>query len=69
MSNNWTTGLADTARIPRCEQEFCFPSVGAFDLCPGRGEVQRTAIKSFIGNVLDAVDSGQPYREEEGLFS
>lgn len=49
-------------------QEFAFPSVGAFDLCPGRDESQRATIKAFLGNVLDAVCLGMPYREEEGLF-
>lgn len=50
------------------EPEFAFPSVGAFDLCPGRDEAQRLAIKAFLNDVLDAVYSGRPYREEEGLF-
>lgn len=50
------------------EQEFAFPSVGAFDLCPGHGDAQRLAIKSFLGAVLDAVYAGRTYREEEGLY-
>jgi predicted component of viral defense system (DUF524 family) len=49
-------------------EEFAFPSVGAFDLCPGGGDGQRQAVREFLGSVLDAVFAGRPYREEEGLF-
>ena len=45
-----------------------FPSVGAFDLCPGRDTNQRPIIKEFLKGIFDAVFSGDPYREENGLF-
>ena len=47
---------------------YMFPSVGAFDLCPGRDESQLPALKAFLSNVLEAVTSGIPYQEEHGLF-
>ena len=47
---------------------YTFPSVGAFDLCPGRDETQLPVLKGFLSGVLEAVAAGQPYREEEGLF-
>jgi predicted component of viral defense system (DUF524 family) len=49
--------------------EYLFPSVGAFDLCPGREAAQRPAIRDFLRNVLEAVYAGKPYQEEDGLFS
>jgi predicted component of viral defense system (DUF524 family) len=45
-----------------------FPSVGAFDLCPGRDETQLPVLKEFLSSVLEAVAAGGPYREEQGLF-
>ena len=47
---------------------YTFPSVGAFDLCPGRDEAQLPILKAFLSGVFDAVAAGKPYREEEGLF-
>lgn len=47
---------------------YSFPSVGAFDLCPGRDESQLPVLKAFLSNVLEAVTAGKPYREEQGLF-
>lgn len=47
---------------------YTFPSVGAFDLCPGRDESQLPVLKAFLGSVLEAVETGKPYREEQGLF-
>lgn len=48
--------------------EYTFPSVGAFELCPGHDIVQRPVIREFLRNVLEAVYSGAPYQEEDGLF-
>ena len=45
-----------------------FPSVGAFDLCPGRDETQLPVLKAFLSDVLKAVATGNPYQEEQGLF-
>jgi predicted component of viral defense system (DUF524 family) len=50
------------------EHEIPIPSVGAFDLCPGRDDNQRLAIKDFLRLVLDNIKSGRPYQEEDGLF-
>ena len=47
---------------------YTFPSVGAFDLCPGRNETQLPVLKAFLRNVLEAVAAGKPYKEEQGLF-
>jgi uncharacterized protein len=47
---------------------YTFPSVGAFDLCPGRDERQLPVLKAFLSGVLEAVAAGKPYREEQGLF-
>jgi predicted component of viral defense system (DUF524 family) len=47
---------------------YTFPSVGAFDLCPGRDETQLPVLKAFLRNVLEAVAVGKPYQEEKGLF-
>lgn len=52
----------------RGEAAYTFPSVGAFDLCPGRDETQLPVLKSFLNNVLEAVATGRPYKEEQGLF-
>jgi predicted component of viral defense system (DUF524 family) len=52
----------------RGEAGFTFPSVGAFDLCPGRDESQLPVLKSFLSNVLEVVATGKPYQEERGLF-
>jgi uncharacterized protein len=45
-----------------------FPSVGAFDLCPGRDDLQLPVVKAFLRSVLEAVAAGKPYSEEQGLF-
>jgi uncharacterized protein len=45
-----------------------FPSVGAFDLCPGRDEMQLPVLKEFLSTVLEAVAAGDLYQEEQGLF-
>jgi hypothetical protein len=47
---------------------YTFPSVGAFDLCPGRDETQLPVLKAFLVNVLETVSAGIPYQEEQGLF-
>jgi hypothetical protein len=47
---------------------YTFPSVGAFDLCPGRDDTQLPVLKAFLSNVLESVAAGKPYREEQGLF-
>jgi predicted component of viral defense system (DUF524 family) len=47
---------------------YTFPSVGAFDLCPGRDETQLPVLKAFLSSVLEAVAAGNPYQEEKGLF-
>jgi predicted component of viral defense system (DUF524 family) len=52
----------------RSQPAQTFPSVGAFDLCPGRDENQLPVLKTFLSNVLEAVATGKPYREEHGLF-
>ena len=44
-----------------------FPSVGAFDLCPGRDETQLPVLKTFLRSVLEAVTPGAPYHEEQGV--
>jgi hypothetical protein len=46
---------------------YNFPSVGAFDLCPGRDATQLPVLKNFLSGVFDAVATGEPYQEEEGL--
>jgi hypothetical protein len=46
-----------------------FPSVGAFDLCPGRDIAQRPIIREFLRGVLEALYAGKQYQEEVGLFS
>ncbi|OYV32719.1 MAG: hypothetical protein B7Z80_26105 [Rhodospirillales bacterium 20-64-7] len=48
--------------------ENLFPSVGAFDLCPGRDSGQRPIIYLFLRHILETVYAGKPYQEEEGLF-
>jgi len=45
-----------------------FPSVGAFDLCPGRDELQLPVLNAFLTGVLQDVAAGKPYREEPALF-
>ena len=37
---------------------YAFPSVGAFDLCPGRDEDQLPILRAFLSNVLEAVTIG-----------
>ena len=48
--------------------EYLFPSVGAFDLCPGRDTAQLPVIREFLRGILEAVYAGKPYQEEVGLF-
>lgn len=48
--------------------EHKFPSVGVFDLCPGRDHRQASIIKHFLEGVFDTILSGDNYKEEEGLF-
>jgi hypothetical protein len=43
------------------------PSVGAFDLCPGRDEDQIVILKGFLAAALRAVSTADSYQEEEGL--
>jgi predicted component of viral defense system (DUF524 family) len=43
------------------------PSVGAFDLCPGRDEGQIIVLKDFLAAVLRAVSTADAYQEETGL--
>lgn len=50
------------------EAAFRFPSVGAFDLCPGRDDLQVTAIRNFLKEIFDAVIDAGEYQEESGLF-
>lgn len=55
-----------SAFVPPAAQNF--PSVGAFDLCPGRSTDQLPAIKTFLHGVLQAVSAGITYQEEQGFF-
>lgn len=48
--------------------EVLFPSVGAFEFCPGREATQIPAVAGFIRSVLLAVSHGKSYDEETGLF-
>jgi hypothetical protein len=48
---------------------YRFPSVGAFDLCPGRDSAQRTVLQEFLVGVFDALLKADFYEEEHGLFS
>jgi uncharacterized protein len=43
------------------------PSVGAFDLCPGRVEEQLPPLKTFLSRVLEAVTDRSHYQEETGF--
>ncbi|WP_409763177.1 DUF2357 domain-containing protein [Aestuariivirga sp.] len=45
-----------------------FPSVGAFDLCPGRDAVQRPIIREFLKSVFDSAFLRSAYQEETGYF-
>lgn len=45
-----------------------FPSVGAFDLCPGRDGLQSDVIRKFLIGVFEAIFANMPYHEETGLF-
>jgi predicted component of viral defense system (DUF524 family) len=45
-----------------------FPGVGAFDLCPGHGDVQSSVIEHFLKEFFEAVLDGNVYQEETGLF-
>ncbi len=48
--------------------KFLFPSVGAFDLCPGREGTQRATIREFLRVVFDAMYAGKTYTEESGFW-
>jgi uncharacterized protein len=50
------------------EPAYQFPSVGAFDLCPGRDSTQRVVLQEFLVRVFDAVLTTDLYREETGPF-
>ena len=45
-----------------------FPSVGAFDLCPGRDAPQRAFLQEFLVGVFDALLALDVYGEETGPF-
>lgn len=45
-----------------------FPSVGAFEFCPGHEQTQVPALASFLRTVLMSVSTGNNYVEETGLF-
>ena len=45
-----------------------FPSVGAFDLCPGRDDRQASTISKFLEDVLGTLLARDSYQEEAGLF-
>ncbi|GAB9211419.1 DUF2357 domain-containing protein [Bradyrhizobium diazoefficiens] len=45
-----------------------FPSVGAFEFCPGHEQAQVPALASFLRTVLMSASTGSPYVEEAGLF-
>lgn len=45
-----------------------FPSVGAFDLCPGRDDKQTGAISDFLRSVFQGLSEGETYQEETGPF-
>ena len=47
---------------------YGFPSVGAFDLCPGRDNGQTGTIRDFLRAVFDTILMNAPYQEEVGLF-
>jgi hypothetical protein len=46
-----------------------FPSVGAFDLCPGREAAQRVVLQEFLVGVFDALLALDIYGEETGPFN
>jgi hypothetical protein len=50
-------------------RDYTFPSVGAFDLCAGGELTQQPVLLEFLRGVLEAVDNGDPYQEETGLFT
>jgi hypothetical protein len=45
-----------------------FPSVGAFDLCPGHGVAQTAVIEGFLKTIFETTFVGAFYQEETGLF-
>ena len=45
-----------------------FPSVGAFDLCPGRDDAQANVVRDFLRQVFDTLLVNGAYREETALF-
>lgn len=48
--------------------EHSFPSVGAFDLCPGRDSMQIAAMRDFLQGVFDTILKSGAYQEETGVF-
>ena len=47
---------------------YSFPSVGAFDLCPGRDDTQTADNRDFLQRVFDTIMTNKPYQEEVGIF-
>jgi uncharacterized protein len=47
---------------------YHFPSVGAFDLCPGRDATQRVVLQEFLVGVFDSLLTLNTYQEEAGLL-
>jgi hypothetical protein len=45
-----------------------FPSIGEFDLCPGRGGIQGAALREFLVGVFSAILTLDTYVEEPGPF-
>lgn len=50
------------------EAAYHFPSVGAFDLCPGQGAAQKVVLQQFLAGVFDALLALDIYGEETGPF-
>ena len=48
--------------------QYNFPSVGAFDLCPGHDNEQLPVLRAFLSSILEDVSGGSPYHAETGLF-
>ena len=48
---------------------YQFPSIGAFDLCPGRDGGQRAVLQEFLVAVFDAFLALDVYGEEAGPFT
>ena len=50
------------------EPALLFPSVGAFEFCPGHEQAQVPALAAFLHTIFMSVSAGTPYIEEAGLF-